>query len=80
MSLEADSGALSAPAPELTLGLVMADPGYRVHLLHLHTNLLDNHPVRVMILVWLGIQQGCSSGGCAGFYSAVGSRLALVYC
>lgn len=54
LSLEADSEALNAWAPGLPLELVMADPAAEFPLLYRHTNLLDNHPVRVMIPVHPG--------------------------
>ncbi len=54
LSLEANSEALNAWAPGLPLELVMTDPAAEFPLLYRHTNLLDNHPVRVMIPVHSG--------------------------
>lgn len=54
LSLEANSEALNAWAPGLPLELVMTDPAAEFPLLYRHTNLLDNHPVRVMIPVHPG--------------------------
>ncbi|CDH47516.1 conserved hypothetical protein [Candidatus Contendobacter odensis Run_B_J11] len=51
LSLEADSEALNAWAPGLPLDLVMTDPATEFPLLYRHTNLLDNHPARVVIPV-----------------------------
>ncbi len=65
LSLEADSEALNAWAPGLPLELVMADPAAEFPLLYRHTNLLDNHPVRVMI------------PACPGFGKAVKVAVAL---
>jgi hypothetical protein len=50
LSLDADSEALNAWAPGLPLELVMNDPA-EFPLLYRHTNLLDNHPARVVIPV-----------------------------
>jgi hypothetical protein len=76
LSLEANSEALNAWAPGLPLELVMTDPAAEFPLLYRHTNLLDNHPVRVMIPVHPRIRQGGQGCGCAGFRSAVGGRAA----
>lgn len=54
LSLSADSGALNPWAPGLPLELVMTDPATEFPLLYQHTNLLDNHPVRVAIPVRAG--------------------------
>ena len=65
LSLEANSEALNAWAPGLPLELLMADPAAEFPLLYRHTNLLDNHPMRVMIPV------------CPGFSKAVRAAVAL---
>ena len=54
LSLEADSEAFNAWAPGLLIELVMSDPANEYPLLYRHTNLLDNHPVRVIIPVQPG--------------------------
>lgn len=51
LSLAADSEPLNAWAPGLPVDLVMADPAAEFPLLYQHTELLDNHPVRVVIPV-----------------------------
>lgn len=51
LSLAADSEALNAWAPGLPVDLVMADPAAEFPLLYQHTDLLDHHPVRVIIPV-----------------------------
>jgi hypothetical protein len=51
LSLAADSEPLNAWAPELPVDLVMADPGAEFPLLYRHAELLEHHPVRVMIPV-----------------------------
>jgi len=51
LSLAADSEPLNAWAPGLPVDLVMADPGAEFPLLYRHTELLDHHPVRVIIPV-----------------------------
>lgn len=54
LSLSADSAALNPWAQGLPLELVMTDPATEFPLLYQHTNLLDNHPVRVAIPVRAG--------------------------
>lgn len=51
LSLAADSEALNAWAPGLPVDLVMADPAAEFPLLYRHVDLLDHHPVRVIIPV-----------------------------
>jgi len=51
LSLAADSEPLNAWAPGLPVDLVMADPSAEFPLLYRHTELLDHHPVRVIIPV-----------------------------
>lgn len=51
LSLAADSEAFNAWAPGVPIELVMADPAREYPLLYRHTNLLDNHPVRVVVPV-----------------------------
>ena len=51
LSLEADSEPLNAWAPGLPVDLAMADPATEYPLLYRHAELLDNHPVRVVIPV-----------------------------
>jgi len=50
LALDSDSEPLNAWAPGLPVELVMGDPA-EFPLLYRHTNLLDNHPVRVAIPV-----------------------------
>ena len=54
LSLAADSEPLNAWAPGLPVDLVMTDPGAEFPLLYRHTDLLDHHPVRVIIPVQPG--------------------------
>ena len=54
LSLAADSEPLNAWAPGLPVDLVMADPGAEFPLLYRHAELLDHHPVRVLIPVQPG--------------------------
>ncbi len=51
VSLAADSEPLNAWAPGLPLELILRDPVAEFPLLYRHTNLLDNHPMRVIIPV-----------------------------
>lgn len=51
LALDSDSEPLNAWAPGLPVELVMRDPVAEFPLLYRHTNLLDNHPVRVAIPV-----------------------------
>ena len=51
LSLAADSEPLNAWAPGLPVDLVMTDPAAEFPLLYRHTELLDDHPVRVIIPV-----------------------------
>ena len=51
LSLAADSEPLNAWASGLPVDLVMADPGAEFPLLYRHADLLDHHPVRVIIPV-----------------------------
>lgn len=51
LNLDADSEPLNAWAPGLPIELVMRDPAAEFPCLYRHTNLLDNHPVRVAIAV-----------------------------
>ncbi|MFZ1829558.1 MAG: hypothetical protein WAW42_12505 [Candidatus Competibacteraceae bacterium] len=51
LSLEADSEPLNAWMPGLPVELMMADPAAEFPLLYQHVNLLDQHPVRVVIAV-----------------------------
>ena len=51
LSLAADSEPLNAWAPGLPVDLVMADPDAEFPLLYRHAELLDHHPVRVIIPV-----------------------------
>lgn len=50
LALDADSEPLNAWAPG-TGELVMRDPAAEFPLLYRHSNLLDNHPVRIVIPV-----------------------------
>ncbi len=54
LSLAADSEPLNAWAPGLPVDLVMADPGAEFPLLYRHAELLDHHPVRVIIPIQPG--------------------------
>ncbi|HOW61429.1 MAG TPA: hypothetical protein P5284_02455 [Candidatus Contendobacter sp.] len=54
LSLAADSEPLNAWAPGLPVDLVMTDPGAEFPLLYRHTDLLDHHPVRVIVPVQPG--------------------------
>ena len=54
LTLDSDSEPLNAWAPGLPVELVMRDPVAEFPLLYRHTNLLDNHPVRVAIPVTAG--------------------------
>lgn len=54
LTLDSDSEPLNAWAPGLPVELVMRDPVAEFPLLYRHTNLLDNHPVRVAIPVTTG--------------------------
>jgi len=51
LSLEADSEPMNAWAPGLPVELTMADPAAEFPLLYRHVNLLQEHPVRVVIPV-----------------------------
>ncbi len=51
LALDADSEPLNAWAPGLPVELVMRDPAAEFPLLYRHSNLLDNHPVRIVIPV-----------------------------
>jgi hypothetical protein len=51
LSLAADSEPLNAWASGLPVDLVMIDPATEFPLLYQHTELLDNHPVRVVVPV-----------------------------
>jgi hypothetical protein len=51
LSLEADSEPMNAWMPGLPVELMMADPAAEFPLLYRHVNLLDQHPVRVVIPV-----------------------------
>lgn len=51
LSLATDSEALNAWAADLPIELMMDDPAAEFPLLYRHTNLLDHHPVRVVIPV-----------------------------
>jgi hypothetical protein len=51
LSLAADSEPLNAWAPGLPVDLAMTDPASEFPLLYRHTELLDSHPVRVIIPV-----------------------------
>lgn len=51
VSLDADTEPLNAWAPGLPLELIMRDPAIEFPLLYRHTNLLDEHPMRVIIPV-----------------------------
>lgn len=51
LALDADSEPLNAWAPGLPVELVMRDPAAEFPLLYRHSNLLDNHPVRIVITV-----------------------------
>jgi len=50
-ALETESEALNAWAPDLPVELVITDPEVEFPFLYRHTNLLDNHPVQVVIPV-----------------------------
>lgn len=65
LSLATDSERMNAWATGLPVELAMADPAAEFPLLYRHTNLLDQHPVRVVIPV------------CPGFTNAVKVALAL---
>lgn len=51
LALDSDTEALNAWAPGVPIELIMVDPASEFPLLYRHTNLLDNHPVRVVIPV-----------------------------
>ncbi|MDG4552207.1 MAG: hypothetical protein P9F19_03365 [Candidatus Contendobacter sp.] len=51
LSLAADSEPLHGWAPGLPVDLVMVDPGAEFPLLYRHVELLDHHPVRVIVPV-----------------------------
>ena len=55
LSLAADSEAFNAWETGLPIDLVMDDPAVEFPLLYRHTELLDNHPVRVVIPVRPGV-------------------------
>lgn len=57
LSLTTESDVLNAWAPGLLIELVMTDPDSDYPLLYHHTNLLDNHPVRVIIPVQPGFSK-----------------------
>lgn len=57
LSLAADSETLNAWAPGLPLELIIADPAVEFPLLYRHVNLLDNHPVRVIVPVSPGFSK-----------------------
>ncbi len=54
LSLDVDSEPLNAWVPGLPVELAMTDPAAEFPLLYRHVNLLDQHPVRVVIPVQLG--------------------------
>ncbi|MDQ5911587.1 MAG: hypothetical protein QG599_3685 [Pseudomonadota bacterium] len=54
LSLDVDSESLNAWAPGLPVELAMTDPAAEFPLLYRHVNLLDQHPVRVVIPVQSG--------------------------
>ena len=51
VALDADSEPLNAWAPGLPLELILRDPVAEFPLLYRHSNLLDNHPARVIVPV-----------------------------
>lgn len=51
VALDADSEPLNAWAPGLPLELILRDPVAEFPLLYRHSNLLDNHPTRVIVPV-----------------------------
>ncbi|MDG4554051.1 MAG: hypothetical protein P9E24_07370 [Candidatus Competibacter sp.] len=51
VALDTDSEPLNAWAPGLPLELILRDPVAEFPLLYRHTNLLDNHPARVIVPV-----------------------------
>jgi hypothetical protein len=67
LSLAADSEPLNAWAPGLPVELVMTDPAVEFPLLYRHTNLLDQHPVRVVIPVRPGFAKAVKTAVALNF-------------
>ena len=67
LNLDADSEPLNAWAPGLPIELVMRDPAAEFPLLYRHTNLLDNHPVRVAIAVAPGFGKAVKTAAALDF-------------
>jgi hypothetical protein len=67
LTLDADSEPLNAWAPGLPIELIMRDPATEFPLLYRHTNLLDNHPVRVAIAVASGFGKAVKTAAALEF-------------
>ncbi|MFO1371233.1 MAG: hypothetical protein U1F42_02190 [Candidatus Competibacteraceae bacterium] len=66
-TLEPESEALNAWAPGLPVELVMGEPATEFPLLYRHTNLLENHPVRVVIPAGPGVEKAVKVAVSLGF-------------
>jgi hypothetical protein len=67
LSLAADTEPLNAWAPGLPVELAMTDPAVEFPLLYRHTNLLDQHPVRVVIPVRPGFAKAVKTAVALNF-------------